>query len=77
MQNLHSTNWVRVVDLVFVFLFLSFAMWITGTLLDNWVGIFSVGGQFSDILGPFNRVCLETFPIGSVIVGGSAEVSEV
>ena len=52
-------------------------MWITGTLLDNWVGIFSVGGQFSDIFGPFNRVCLETFPFGSLIVGGSAEVSEV
>ena len=77
LQNLHSTNWLRVVDVVFVFLLLSFAMWITGTLLDSWMGIFSIDGQFSDLFGPFNRVCLETFPFESLIVGGSVEVSEV
>ena len=53
--NLHFTNWLRVVDVIFIFLFLSFTAWSTETLLGFLAERFSVGGQFSEISGQFNQ----------------------
>ena len=60
LQNLHATNWLRVVDVIFTFLFSSFAVWSTGTLLGLLVESFSVDGYFSETFGQFNQECLET-----------------
>ena len=49
-QNLHCTIWPRVVDVIFVYLFLSFTTWSTGTLLGFLVGRFSVVVSFQSLL---------------------------
>lgn len=66
LQNLHCTIWLRVVDVIFVYLFLSFTTWSTGTLLGFLVERFSVGGQFSEFFVQFSRGSL-----GTVISRGS------
>ena len=70
LQNIHFTNWLRVVDLNFVFLFSSFTTWSMGTLLCFFVGRFSVGEQFSEIFGQFSLRSLKTVPLKGVALPG-------
>ena len=69
LQNLHSTNWLRVLDIILFCLFLSVTAWSTETLPGFMMARIIVGVELSDISRQFNLVSRETVLLRGLVTG--------